>query len=200
MPAGDVTQLLEARVRDLAGDNAASFTATRIYRWMEEAQLDLVRRLPPSAIPEMIEQASGSTDSSGTVALPSDYINPVAMGYGTSDVPATFKDQEIFRSYKRNTYMALAADPVWTFQDGKIAFAPAVCAAYKLDYVRKCCPALSATQDPEIPTRYQDALVMYAAAKCEQRQKAFDEANVHMSEYERAVTLWGGTQLQRQGA
>ena len=193
MAAGAVTLALEIRVRTLVGDNAASFTASRIYAGMHEAQTDIIRRLPPSAFPEMIKRASGVTGSDGTVSFPSDYIKLVAMGYGTSDVSATYRDQEIFRYYKDNEYMATSDSPVWTFQQGKVAVAPATCVAYTMDYVRQSCPCMSAAQDPEIPARYHDALVMYAVAKCKQRQTAFDEANVLMSEYEKALALWGGT-------
>lgn len=194
MAAGDVSDALETRVRSLVEDNTASFTQARIMAWMQEAQMDILRRLPAEALPENWEQASGTLASDGTVALPTDLIRPIAATYGASNIPADYKDLNTFRFLEQHTYLAAdASEPHWTFEDTKLKFAPGAAVAYKFDYIEKPASDISTDVDPAINARYHDALVVYAAVKCKERQTAWDEANALMAEYERLITLWGGT-------
>ena len=151
MAAGDVSDALETRVRSLAGDNTASFTQARIMSWMTEAQMDLIRRLPPDIIPELTEQVSGLLASDGTVAKPTDYVKHIEARYGACGYHAAFKPQARLRYEQQRTYMAATCtEPVWTFENEKLAFLPASATCYKLDYVRAPCAAAIAPARPDL--------------------------------------------------
>lgn len=88
MAAGDVSKALRDRVRAYLGQvSQEGILSADIYKFLNRAQHNLVRRLNDNAMPEMLEVVSGTLTNS-RVALPSDFVRERFVEFGASDIRA----------------------------------------------------------------------------------------------------------------
>lgn len=209
--AGEITDGLVTRIRDKAGDNTASFTAARIVQWMNDAQdrimflaIDLGLTARPTnpaelvveRIPELLKQLSATTDSDGTYAIPSDFLYRWRLLYGASNIEAPYRNpRQIAIALADSSWGTYAAvGPVYTFTTaGKFKVYPTGAIAVKFEYVKRPTLMEASVTDPDMPARFHEALVNFAAEMCRTRQTDMEGKQAFQADFDRAVGVLLGS-------
>ena len=170
MAAGDVSKALRDRVRAYLGQvSQEGILSVDIYKFLNRAQHNLVRRLNDNAMPEMLEVASGNLTAS-RAALPADFVRERFVEFGASDIRAERWNISELDALDNNTFtVPSTTNPyyyVWyDASDAALRLQMDVGAsstgAYKLHYVKQPTD-MSDAADPILRSDKHHLLIYYA--------------------------------------
>jgi hypothetical protein len=177
-------QDLRRRVFSVLRDSEKSFTEDQdVEDLLNEAYLDLTARLRL-----LRKEATGTTSSTGTVALPTDFIEPVwfsVLPSSSSDnhVVVEFTDDAVFDSWRLSE--SEPSNVLGRIYNGTIETYPVVVSlAYTLRYVYTPTTLDSVGDSPLIPAELQVRMVNYARAHCKYKEGEMAEGDRYLSMYE----------------
>ena len=141
----------------------------QILQVANEAQNDIVQRARPEWFPALLEEISGTLAAAGTVALPADFLFPIAVQYGASalNAPIIMPTSPLYpRLINADPFVGGTSSlPKATVVDGLLRCYPAGAVAYKLTYLKLPPDMVSAGQAPTIPASMHGMIVDYATAQ-----------------------------------
>jgi hypothetical protein len=177
---------METSVFAVLRDTSKTFVlSTEVKEWLNEAYLDMVARTGL-----LRKQATGSTSATGTVTLPSDFINMTSFWVASDDPSINdepeFVRDDIFLSHRNNN--TTLDTTIFRIFNGVIQTYPAlVSSSYVLEYVYKP-PALSAGGDvPLIPEELHVKLIHYARAHAKWKEGEETEGDRYYSLYNQGL-------------
>lgn len=152
-----------------------------VGEWLNEAYLDIAARARITK-----KAATGTLSGTGTLTLPSDFIELTNFSVET-DVTGVFFQPEftsddIFLSYKN-----AGVDPAYTLArifNGTIETYP-VCAskAYSLEYVYKPTALVNGTDTPTLPQELHVKMIHYARSHAKFKEGELEEGDRYMALY-----------------
>ena len=170
MATGDVSKALRDRVRAYLGQvSQEGILSVDIYKFLNRAQHNLVRRLNDNAMPEMLEVASGNLTAS-RAALPSDFVRERFVEFGAADIRARRWDISELDALDNNTLTVPATTNPYYYiwydaSDAALRLQMDVGAsstgAYKLHYVKQPTD-MSDAADPILRSDKHHLLIYYA--------------------------------------
>lgn len=172
-----VTELV-ARVRyNLEETTADYYTDAEIKVWLDAAQLDAIKRIPPSEITELHGSATATASS---ISLPADYVAPISLAVGASaeTVPIVMANSPLNDGSRPNA----ALDLYGLLDDGKITLPSSM--LYVLYYITRPTDITGLTTTaPDIPAKYQYALVLYATYEGLKKDKHITISDKYYRDY-----------------
>lgn len=170
MATGDVSKALRDRVRAYLGQvSQEGILSVDIYKFLNRAQHNLVRRLNDNAMPEMLEVASGNLTAS-RAALPSDFVRERFVEFGASDIRAERWNISELDALDNNTFTVPSTTNPYYYiwydaSDAALRLQMDVGAsstgAYKLHYVKQPTD-MSDAADPILRSDKHHLLIYYA--------------------------------------
>jgi len=171
MAAGDTADALRDRVRAYLGEVSESGILTAdIWKFLNRAQHNLVRRLNDNAMPEMLAVASGTLTNS-RVALPSDFVRERFVEFGATDIRSRRWNISELDALDNNTLTAPSTTTPFYFlwydvTDGALRLKMEVgddasTGAYKLHYVKQPTD-MDTDTDPILSADKHHLLIYYA--------------------------------------
>lgn len=170
MATGDVSKALRDRVRAYLGQvSQEGILSVDIYKFLNRAQHNLVRRLNDNAMPEMLEVVSGNLTAS-RAALPSDFVRERFVEFGASDIRAERWNISELDALDNNTFtVPSTTNPyyyIWYDASDKalrlqMDVGASSTGAYKLHYVKQPTD-MSDAADPILRSDKHHLLIYYA--------------------------------------
>jgi len=192
MAAGDVSDALVDRVRAHVGQPSQNGILTvDIFKFLNLAQSNLVRRLNDNAMPELCAIASGTLTAS-RVGLPSDFMRERFVEVGASNIRARQWDISELDALDNNTLTVPSTTNPYYFiwynaTDAALRLqvelnVPASTSAYKLHYVKQ--PAdMTTSVDPVLGVEKHGLLVEFALWLAWHQIGEAEEAERHWALY-----------------
>ena len=180
-------QSLKRRVYAVLRDSEKSFVEDQeVEDLLNEAYLDLTARLRL-----LRKEATGTTTATGTITLPTDYIEMVWLSVlptVTSEYQehVEWADDRVFDSWRLpgDTPESLLA----RIFNGTIETYPvAASCAYTMRYVYKPTALDSAADEPSIPEELQVRMVNYARGHTKYKEGEIDEGDRYLALYEQGL-------------
>ena len=175
---------LKRRVYSVLRDSEKSFVADQdVEDLLNEASLDLSARLRL-----LRKQVASTTSATGTVALPTDFIEPVwfsVLPDSTADAQEVveFVDDAVFDSWRLGE--GIPPRQLARVFGGVIETYPVVVSlAYTLRYVYTPAILDSAADLAAVPAELQVRLVNYARAHCKYKEGELEEGDRYLALYE----------------
>jgi len=181
---GDLVTRVQQRVRD------TGFSSTEIKNYINDAQNDIFNeyRLPFMETTQAYTVAVGVSDITNGVGLPTNYVQALNLVY-TSDGEKIlpYRDIREVDSENPDPDDTDAGSPqYWYKYAGMIKVFPMPSSAYTLSlrYYKRPTVISADTAVPEVPSEFEEALVMGAAYRVMQVKDNYDQAGVLQNKFD----------------
>lgn len=181
-------QQMKKKVYDALRDSEKAFIEdSSVEDWLNEAYQDVASRLRLTRI-----ETTGTTTASGTITLPTDYVEAVWLSIvpegSTDQVVVEFVDDAVFDSWRLAG--STPHNQLARIFDGTIETYPvAASESYTLRYVYRPTVMDSAADTPDLPEELHMRLVHYARAHAKFIEGELEEGDRYMSMYESGLPM-----------
>jgi hypothetical protein len=186
--AGDITTRVQQRIRD------TGYSSTEIKSYINDAQNDIFNeyRLPFMQATQPYTLTVGVSDITNGSGLPTDYVQALNLTLTTSgrETVLPYRNvteiDELYPDPDDTTINPKAAPIAWYYYADTIKVYPAPDAAYtlSLQYYKKPTLLSSDADIPEVPSEFEEALVVGAAYRVLQVKDNYDQAAILQNKFD----------------
>lgn len=180
MPGLTFQQMQDRVYAVLRDPNKVYFTAAEVKDWLNEAQADLAARLRV-----LQATATGTTDGTATITLPSDYVDHRLLELGGE--PVVFVDDRTFED-ARDTGANLSTTIARVYTE-KIELypVPASGTSYELRYYKLPGDLVNGSDVSPLPPELHVKMVRYAQAQAKLKAGEEGAADRYLAMYEQGL-------------
>lgn len=175
-------------------------TKAEIIAWINEAQRDIVRKVPWQCLKDMITAYNPSLAAVSVIAwsgLASDfykfcYATLNTDGTGSDDLPMKLVSPDVAAMAATNSLVYDSSAPIIWFDATNINFLPATTGGagtgkLKFYYIKEPTLLSGDSDTTTLPEEFEDALVFYAAAKARAQEEEWQQAQILFQQYADSV-------------
>lgn len=184
----NVGELVTAVQRQFGDDSGIQITQTDIIRWLNQAQIDIVRKT--GCLQDHKQTDSVAND--GSYTLPEDTISVRRVTYNDKVLLSTTLDVADQDWGSRDVSPGVSGTPEFYYLWNNFIYlhprpSAAVLGALDIWYIRTPATLVGVNDIPEIPAKFHEMLVRYALARAKELNEDTPVANAILADYENMI-------------